>query len=109
MAEKVTLPAFSMFLKTPVYEVKEGQELVAVFGLQVPAVVKDGTDEIYEAPPGDESRLDNLSFRYYGVPDLWWVLALVNDVIDPMVGITPGSTIRVPTKLRLANEGVLTV
>lgn len=31
-----------------------------------------------------KNRLDNISYDCYGKTDLWWVLAVFNDIIDPM-------------------------
>lgn len=30
------------------------------------------------------SRLENISFKLYGTVDYWWVLALINDIQDPI-------------------------
>jgi hypothetical protein len=38
---------------------------------------------------------DNVSFRYYGAPDLWWVLCLMNNVINPFEDIEEGQQIKV--------------
>jgi nucleoid-associated protein YgaU len=103
-----------MFAATPVYdgisaEVEGTRQKVVVFGLLVDPVVPDATDELYRVPQGGESRFDLISKKFYGVPDLWWVLALVNNIVDPLVGVTVGQNIRVPTRNRLASEGILTV
>lgn len=104
-SQRIELPLYSMFAKTPVYEVGGN----VVFGLKEPAVVPHGSDILYTVPAAAEFRLDLLSTQFYGVPDLWWVIASVNNLIDPLVGIAPGTRIRVPTQQRLASEGVLNV
>ena len=94
-----------MFAKTPVYEV--GSDVV--FGLQVPVIVPNTTDLVYTVPTPGEFRLDLISTQFYGVPDLWWVIAAVNDIGDPLVGVPAGTLIRIPSKDRLASEGILSV
>jgi hypothetical protein len=102
---RVDLPRFSMFAKTPVYEV--GGELV--FGLMRDPVVPDATDIAYTVPKAAEYRLDLIANEFYGVSELWWVIAMVNNIADPLVGAAPGSVIRVPTKERLSGEGIMNI
>ena len=79
-------------------------------------IILDRTGSMIEEMPagedcqlGAENRLDAISYKFYGTPALWWVLARVNDIADPLVGVEPNAMIRVPTKARLASEGVLNV
>lgn len=95
-----------MFTKTPVYNL--GDDIVT-FGLMQPSVVPDNTDELWVVPPAGVPRLDLLASDFYGTPQLWWVLASVNNILDPLVSVPAGSSIRVPTKTRLAAEGILNV
>lgn len=95
-----------MFTHTPVYNL--GADTV-VFGLMQPSVVPDNTDELWVVPPAGVPRLDLLANDFYGTPQLWWVLASVNNMLDPLVGVPAGTGIRVPTKTRLAAEGILNV
>lgn len=103
--QRVELPAYSMFSATPVYEV--GGDVV--FGLLKDAIVPDASDDLYTVPPGGAHRLDAISYYFYNTPHLWWVLARVNNVVDPLIGVAVGTVIRIPTKSRLASEGVLGV
>lgn len=42
--------------------------------------------------------LDSLSFEYYGRPDLYWVIADFNDILDPLAALFGKyATINVPT------------
>ena len=103
--QRIELPPYSMFAQTPVYEV--GSDVV--FGQMVPAVAPNSTDIIYTVPPAGQYRLDLISTQFYGVPDLWWILAAVNNVLDPLVAMPAGTRIQVPSRDRLASEGVLNV
>lgn len=103
--QRIALPAYSMFVKTPIYEVDND----VVFGLQVPVVVPNQNDIVYTVPAQGAARLDLISTEFYGVPDLWWVIASVNNIADPLVGVAAGARIRVPARERLASDGVLSV
>jgi hypothetical protein len=103
--QRIALPNYSMFVKTPIYEVDND----VVFGLQVPVVIPSQNDIIYAVPAQGASRLDLISTEFYGVPDLWWVIASVNNMADPLVSVPAGTNIRVPARERLASEGVLSI
>jgi hypothetical protein len=103
--QRIELAPYSMFAQTPLYEVDSN----VVFGQMVPAVVSNATDIIYTVPSAGEHRLDLISTQFYGVPDLWWVLAAVNNIIDPLVAVPANTLIRIPNRDRLATEGVLSV
>lgn len=107
--QRVQLPAYSMFAQTPVYEVATDDGRQVVFGLLQDIVVPDPTDVVYTVPVGVLFRLDLVSNAFYGAPDLWWVIARVNGLIDPLVGAPVGAQLRIPTKSRLAKEGILNV
>ncbi len=110
MAEqRVLLPPYSMFARTPVFEVETEEGNQVVLGLLQDVIAPDPTDTFYTVPPGGVFRLDLISYSFYGVPDLWWVLARVNGILDPLRGASLGTRLRIPTKARLAKEGVLNV
>jgi len=103
-----------MFSATPAYEgidaeIEGSRQKVIVFGLMADAVVPDPSDVLYTVPQAGEGRLDLISQQFYGTPELWWVVAIVNNLIDPLVGFVTGQTIRVPKRERLASEGILSV
>ena len=41
-------------------------------------------------------RLDQLSFKYYGRPDFWWIIPEYNPEIDDFSNISPGTVLRIP-------------
>lgn len=103
--QRIELPSYSMFATTPVYETGGA----VVFGLLRDVVVPDVTDVLYDVPSAAEFRLDLISAHFYGTPALWWVIARVNNIEDPMIGAPINSRIRVPTVQRLASQGLLNV
>lgn len=103
-----------MFANTPAYqdvsaEIEGTRQNVIVFGLMVDAVVADASDTLFRVPQAAEGRLDLISQKFYGTPELWWVIALVNNIRDPIVGASVGQHVRIPTRNRLAAEGILSV
>jgi hypothetical protein len=42
------------------------------------------------------NRPDLISYKAYGIPDLWWVIYEYNNISDPIFGLTIGQTIRLP-------------
>jgi len=92
-----------MFASTPVYQAGED----VVFGLMRDAVIPDATDTIFTVTQASESRFDLISDAFYGTPHLWWVIARVNNILDPLLGVAAGTTLRIPTRERMSREGVL--
>lgn len=107
--QRIELPAYSMFVRTPVFEIDTQDGKAVVFGLLADVIVPDASDEVYIVPQGAVSRMDLISQSFYGVPDLWWVIARINSILDPLVGPALGDELRIPTKERLAVEGILSV
>lgn len=95
-----------MFATTPIYD---GVADAIVFGLMKDVIVPDASDTVFTVPIGGVARLDAISNQFYGTPALWWVIARVNNVVDPLMGVGLNQQIRIPTKARLAAEGILNV
>lgn len=93
----IEYPKYSMFQNTPVYRNGENVE----FGLLREAVVADSTDKLYIVNQITQDRLDLVSQVAYGTPELWWVIALVNNITDPMT-VPNGMRLRIPIKSRLS-------
>ena len=102
---RVQLPPYSMWGKTRIYPQVVGGENVIVFGLLQDMVAPDASDQVFTVPRAGVNRLDLISQNFYGVPDLWPVIARVNGILDPMVGFSEGDVIQVPTRARLALLG----
>lgn len=111
---RIELPQYSMFSETPVYHgitetVDDEEQSLVVFGLMGSPVVPDVTDTLYTVRMGGESRLDLISAKFYGVSDLWWVIARVNHIRDALIGPSMGTILRIPTKSRLSALGILNI
>jgi hypothetical protein len=52
-------------------------------------------DDIYiVTQTGD--RLDSISYRFYGNPKFWWIIAAANNIHTAPIGIEDGLILRVP-------------
>ena len=49
--------------------------------------------DLYEVENDD--WWDNISYKFYETPNLWWVIALMNDVLNPFEELNVGDTIKV--------------
>jgi len=44
----------------------------------------------------DAGLPDAISYQYYGVSDLWWVLCYINGIVNPLVDLYVGLIIKIP-------------
>ena len=49
--------------------------------------------------PGYVGNLDKLSYEIYEVEELWWVIAIANDIIDPFTNELVGTLLKLPDLL----------
>lgn len=47
------------------------------------------------------NRPDLISFKAYGIPDLWWGIYEFNQIRDPLFNLKVGQIIRIPNKNNL--------
>lgn len=99
--EFVELPKYSAFSATPIYKV--GGDII--FGLLQEPVIADPSDKVYVV--NLESRLDALSQQFYGTPELWWVIAMVNDLVDVHIPVPTKTRLRIPSQARLSALQIL--
>lgn len=50
------------------------------------------TFDTYEV--SNDEWWENISYEYYGTPDLWWVIALMNNVVNPFEELEEGDNIK---------------
>lgn len=93
------LPKWSRYRKTKVYPGLDGAFGKWRFGSN--SFNDDGTDTFRQVVSGEEFRLDLISFSEYGTPDLWWAIALANDIRNPFVKPYIGEFLRIPNINRI--------
>tara|TARA_Y100000401_G_C8255563_1_gene190542 strand:+ start:189 stop:500 length:312 start_codon:yes stop_codon:yes gene_type:complete len=67
-----------------------------------PAINPSNTDIVTIVKVGAQ-RLDILSYRYYGTPDLWWIISQANNLSGDTMVVPPGTKIRIPQDI----DGIL--
>lgn len=45
-----------------------------------------------------EDWWENLSYQYYGTPKLWWIIPLMNEIVNPFEEIEEGDRIKILKK-----------
>ena len=56
-------------------------------------------DDIVTIVKVGAQRLDVLSHRYYGTPDLWWIISQANNLGGDTMVVPAGTKIRIPTEI----------
>lgn len=60
-------------------------------------------EEVYHTvQSGEQFRLDNISYTYYGDPEYWWLIALHNNISSSLFDVSPGDILKIPVNLTLA-------
>ena len=65
---------------------------------------EDKTDGFFKVEKGYENRIDLISYKFYSTTMLWWVIAEINDIRNPLL-IEAGTILRIPTISRLSGIG----
>lgn len=53
-------------------------------------------DLLHQVTSGEKNRLDLIAYNYYGNAELWWVIAIANDIKNPFE-IDAGDILRIPS------------
>ena len=67
-------------------------------------IEEDVTDTFFEVGKGYENRLDLVSYKFYNTTMLWWVIATLNKIDNPLL-VEAGVILRIPTMSRLYSIG----
>lgn len=62
--------------------------------LDLPALPEQADDLTYQVQGGD--RIDALATRFYGEPELWWVIAAANNLEILPTELNEGDFLRIP-------------
>ncbi len=74
---------------------RTNDESTRYYGTALPANKADATlGTTHRVRFGD--RFDNLAYRYYRTPTLWWYIAKANDMLNGSLTPPVGSTIIIP-------------
>lgn len=90
------LPVHSMMRMYPiVYETSDRERFLNIF--RSVTRIQGQTDYFLfeEYVTNEEDWFDLISYRFYGTPNLWWVVAVMNDVVNPFEYLDVGISIQV--------------
>lgn len=62
-----------------------------------PTIVPQDSD--IQVVSNTEDYLDTLALKYYGDPDLYWIIALANNLGKGRLSVPPGLILRIPTNV----------
>ena len=90
-ADAIQLDSTSMFQQTPVYANPSDGNLV--FGLRIQSVPQTG-DRLAKVNMATAGRPDTISAFYQGTPALWWLLADLTQLVDPLLDFQSNTQVR---------------
>lgn len=64
----------------------------------------DITDTRYTVEKIYEGRLDLIALAFFNEPRYWWIIAQLNNILDPISEIEEGRILNIPTKDRMLKE-----
>ena len=80
--------------------IKKSENNISHYKTTIYDEVPERNDDMYFiAQEGD--RCDNLAYRFYGNPNLWWFIAKVNNLTT--MNIPAGTSLRVPSSTEKAS------
>lgn len=72
--------------------------------LRKPLKLEDSSDDLYVSVSQDLlKRPELLSFKAYGISDLWWAIYEYNGIKDPLFDLQVGQILKIPQLQRLIN------
>lgn len=69
-------------------------------------IVETNNDRYFLVDKGYENRLDLISHEMYGTSMLWWAIANMNNIENPL-DVKAGLVLRIPTVRSINDSGVL--
>ncbi len=69
------------------------------YGTRQPLKLREDVSDLFHVV-SDSDRIDLIAYRYYGDVRLWWIIAELNNILNPLE-ILPGTILRIPTYERI--------
>lgn len=64
-------------------------------------ITADSSDTTFTVTRLFEGKLNAISYASYGDTRYWWVIAMVNNITDPLNEVVVDAVLRIPTKERV--------
>jgi hypothetical protein len=65
--------------------------------IEFPKDLPEAYFDFYNIKYGDTWPL--ISFKVYETPNLWWLILLANDIVNPLLPLEPGTILKIPNNL----------
>lgn len=101
MTATLSLSPESRYKDTRIYD---DAGVVSFALMEPPPELVAAIDDVIHTVQGHEvGFLDKIAAHYYGpgYEKLWWIIALVNGIIDAEAELFPGARIRIPQRARM--------
>jgi hypothetical protein len=91
--------SISRYINTPI---KLNEDRYHYILYQKPRIPESSSDKYHIVEPLEANRLDLIANKYYENSNLWWMIALANNIIDPSI-ILEGRLLRIPSQIDVLN------
>lgn len=80
------------------------------YGTWVPPEIDMTEYDVHTVTSVELQRMDLISYKWYRDPTFWWAIALVNNISDPLGGLSAGQVLLIPklSAIIAAFRGVVT-
>lgn len=85
---------------------KDGKEYIET--PNKPIIQETNKDSFYSVEKGLENRIDLISNKFYGTPLLWWAIAYMNHISNPLK-VESGIVLRIPAIESIYNSNMIQV
>ena len=58
--------------------------------------IEDRPKAYYPIPEEEDGRLDLIAYKHYKNVQLWWVIALANEILNPIDEVSAGKMLKIP-------------
>lgn len=65
-----------------------------------------GPEKFHVVDASEEENMTLVSYKHYKTPLLWWVVALHNNLRNPIVEMRAGMVLKIPTDLAAVEQGI---
>jgi hypothetical protein len=72
--------------------------------LDLPTIVEQQDDLLYQVKKGLTERIDRLAVRFYGDSKLWWIIAAANNMEIAPTDLNEGDIITIPSPRYVLEE-----
>ena len=92
-----TIPSYAMMNIQNFYKTEDDPKSVVPLFINFPEITTSPFDTYFVIDSAIMKRLDLISYKFYGNVEYWWVIMLVNNILNPFTDLPIGTTLRIPS------------